>query len=377
LQEIPSSIFSDAKYVNSPETPIFHKGAILFGLDHARKNVGETIPFLMVEGQMDCLRCHENSFTNAVASQGTAITAQHVHLLHRYAVEVICLLDGDRAGRDASMRLIPLLLKEGMNCRFVSLPASEDPDIFLLKNGANTLKEQLRSARSIVQTLVDYHMAEASMSFAHRAGALRRIFTIIRAAESRVVELDLLRQLSLVTGVGFSEMQRDYFRLPGESPVAKRNSPKGPRISAIRNATEHLLRLLIYGEEFRMEIAQIIEDQWVDSSTIEGRLLNHVIGELLNESDMETILAALPLADQTFISSLLFSGTEAKISHEEVNSCLTVVHASYIKKCIGEINHALGRADASQEKILIERRMKMKRALLHPPRIGNMENLPN
>ena len=111
LSETPSDDPSrEAKYVNSPETQIFQKGRILFGMDHARKHVSESEGFLIVEGQLDAIRCWTCGLHTAVAPQGTAITEDQIFLLQRYQPpQVYCLLDGDQAGRKAAERMLPKL----------------------------------------------------------------------------------------------------------------------------------------------------------------------------------------------------------------------------------------------------------------------------
>ena len=111
----------EAKYVNSPETPIFTKGNLLFNLDRARQHVGEDRPFLLVEGQLDALRCWQVGLTTAVAPQGTAITDTQLVLLRRYLPQVECFLDGDSAGQKAAMRLLPMALKAGLEVKFLVL----------------------------------------------------------------------------------------------------------------------------------------------------------------------------------------------------------------------------------------------------------------
>ena len=105
----------EAKYVNSPETPIFTKGNLLFNLDRARTHVGEGRPFVMVEGQLDALRCWSVGLKSAIAPQGTSITESQLVLLRRYHTQVECFLDGDSAGQKAAMRFLPMALKAGLD----------------------------------------------------------------------------------------------------------------------------------------------------------------------------------------------------------------------------------------------------------------------
>ncbi len=101
----------EAKYVNSPETPIFTKGNLLFNLDRARTAVGEGRPFVMVEGQLDALRCWSVGLKTAVAPQGTSLTDGQIALLRRHHVEVECFFDSDAAGQKAALRMLPMALQ--------------------------------------------------------------------------------------------------------------------------------------------------------------------------------------------------------------------------------------------------------------------------
>jgi DNA primase len=130
----------EAKYVNSPETPLFRKGDVLFNLDRAHAPVREAGRFIMVEGQLDALRCWSTGIKFAVAPQGTAITENQFLLLRRYAGRVDCLLDGDAAGQRAALRALPLAIKAGMEIRFLPLASDEDPDELFLEKGVPPLQ---------------------------------------------------------------------------------------------------------------------------------------------------------------------------------------------------------------------------------------------
>ena len=123
------------KYVNTPETPVFRKSKILFGLDKAKREILDARQALLVEGQIDCIRCHLGGFGNTVASQGTAFTGEHAGLLKRYADHVVVVLDADAAGQKAALRTAELLIAEGLAVSLAALPPGEDPDSLILKQG--------------------------------------------------------------------------------------------------------------------------------------------------------------------------------------------------------------------------------------------------
>ncbi len=126
------------KYLNSPETPIFHKGEALYGLYDARKIKESTQSIFVVEGYMDVVALAQHGIENVVATLGTATTTQHIQQLYRYTPEIIFCFDGDRAGRDAAWRAaqqtIPLF-KDGLEAKFLFLPQGEDPDSLIRSRG--------------------------------------------------------------------------------------------------------------------------------------------------------------------------------------------------------------------------------------------------
>jgi len=140
-----------AKYVNSPETDIFVKSKVLYALDRAAAKIVQhpRREAIVCEGQIDVIRCHACGFETAVASQGTAFTAEHVSLLKRHADSVVLVFDGDAAGRKAAIRTGGLFLEEEIPVRAVRLPKGEDPDSFLRTQGATPFRELLDAAVSI------------------------------------------------------------------------------------------------------------------------------------------------------------------------------------------------------------------------------------
>jgi DNA primase len=140
-----------AKYLNSPDTPIFQKGRVLYALDLARAAIvrGARREALVCEGQIDVIRCHACGFDSAVAAQGTAFTAEHVELLRRYADSVVLLYDGDEAGRRAAVRTGALFLQAGLPARVAALAPGEDPDSLLRDRGGETFQALIDDAVSL------------------------------------------------------------------------------------------------------------------------------------------------------------------------------------------------------------------------------------
>ncbi len=135
-----------AKYVNSPETPIFTKGKVFFGLDKSKRSLLERQSAIICEGQLDLIACFMAGVTNVVAPQGTAFTADHARLLKRYAEEVVLCFDSDTAGQAATIRVLDHLLASGLAIRVASVPAPHDPDSYIKQFGGPAFEQLIAHA---------------------------------------------------------------------------------------------------------------------------------------------------------------------------------------------------------------------------------------
>ncbi|MDD2779151.1 MAG: DNA primase [Candidatus Methanomethylophilaceae archaeon] len=135
------------KYVNSPETPLFHKSNVVFGLDHAKREIIQKRCAIICEGQLDLIACHSAGFKNTVAPQGTAFTLEQARILKRLAPELILCFDGDEAGQNAAVKALDTFLAADLNARVAFLPAGSDPDSFIKSYGADAFGELIKRSR--------------------------------------------------------------------------------------------------------------------------------------------------------------------------------------------------------------------------------------
>jgi DNA primase len=163
-----------AKYVNSPETPLFTKGRALYGLDRARRPLAEAGTAIVCEGQLDLIRVFESGLQNVVAPQGTAFTSAQARLLKRYADTVVLCFDSDRAGRTAVERSLPILLAAGFGVRVAPLPAGLDPDSLIRQNGAEAFRALVESAPDYFDFALDEAASAGKLDNAASKAALVR-----------------------------------------------------------------------------------------------------------------------------------------------------------------------------------------------------------
>src|ERR1039457_4190323 len=152
-----------AKYINSPETPLYSKSLVLFNLDKAKAAIRQKdIDFaLLVEGQMDCISVYLRGIHNVIATSGTAFTEQQVALLRRHTSNVVVNFDPDAAGANAAEKSIALLTEEGFTIKIVTLDGGLDPDRFIRERGVEAYMQVLRGARR----QADYLIERARLAF--------------------------------------------------------------------------------------------------------------------------------------------------------------------------------------------------------------------
>ena len=147
-----------AKYVNSPETPLFTKGRVLYGLNKSKRALIEANSAIVCEGQLDLISAFEAGIQNVIAPQGTAFTPEQARLLRRFVESVVLCFDSDQAGQEAVGRSIPALLESGLDVRVASLPQGEDPDSLIRKSGAKRFREIVAHASGFF----DYALARST-----------------------------------------------------------------------------------------------------------------------------------------------------------------------------------------------------------------------
>ena len=145
-----------AKYVNSPETLLFKKGQVIYGLDKAKRAILDAKSAIICEGQLDLIACHTAGIENVVAPQGTALTLQHARLVKRYADEIVLCFDSDKAGTDAALRSMDDLIASGLNLRVARVPAPHDPDSFIKERGSGAFKSLVTEAEGFFDFLLKY-----------------------------------------------------------------------------------------------------------------------------------------------------------------------------------------------------------------------------
>jgi len=239
------------KYINSPETPLFQKGKVLYGLHQAVKHLLKSEQALLVEGQFDVLTLHQEGLKSAVAASGTAFTEEQARILQRLVDRVVLLFDADSAGLKAAWRSYASLVGEGLDVVFAVLPEGEDPDTLVREEGPEAFQERLRAAQSVVPFFLDRLDPPLEDRGAHdRAEAARDLLEMVRHDSDGLRRAMTLQEIAGRFGLEEADLRRGLEELETSRPTFRdsedRGGQRGTRDFRSMPAREaDLLRLLL------------------------------------------------------------------------------------------------------------------------------------
>ncbi|MBC7447197.1 MAG: DNA primase [Hymenobacteraceae bacterium] len=213
-----------AKYLNSPESAIYHKGDVLYGLYQAREAVRKEDVVYLVEGYLDVISLWQGGVRNVAAISGTALTENQVRLLARYTKNVTLLLDGDAAGLRASQKGVDLLLAGGLNVRVCPLPAGEDPDSFIQKQGDTAFRAHLAAhTQDFITFKARAWQAQAVQDPTLKAGAIRDVLASIARVQDEIKRSVFIQETSRLFGMPEDVLLGAYNKIAREL-----SRPTGP-----------------------------------------------------------------------------------------------------------------------------------------------------
>ena len=247
---------SEPKYLNSPETPAYQKSRTLYGLSWAKEKIRQEGRIVLMEGYLDVARAHEAGITEAVATCGTALTASHARLVHRFSERVILNFDQDEAGQKAARKSFDVLIEEGLRVQVVELPAGEDPDTYLKSAGAEAYRERLAAAPDAIEWLMRRGAVEHDLSSPVGKGAyIDSIIPTLSKVESAVERAAWLRRVAERAGIDEASARDEMKRFMGGAnngprAVREAQAPAAPvPVTALLSAEKCFLSLLLQGAE--------------------------------------------------------------------------------------------------------------------------------
>jgi len=263
------------KYLNSPETPVYHKSRVLYGIFQAKKTIREQDNCYLVEGYTDVVSLHQAGIENVVASSGTSLTIEQIQLIRRFSENITVLYDGDNAGIKASLRGIDLILTQGLNVKVVIFPDGDDPDSYLKKVGTTVFQKYLQEeSQDFITFKANLYQSEARKDPLKRAEMIKEVVqSIIKIPDeikrrvffqecSRLLEINeetliaegnhLLRQEKPSQRPTFSS-QEQIENTSEDTQIALTEEKEEERLSPVYSQEKAILRLLLLYPEFEIE----------------------------------------------------------------------------------------------------------------------------
>lgn len=312
-----------AKYVNSPESEIYHKSKILYGIFQAKKEIAKQDNCYLVEGYTDVISFYQSGIENVVASSGTALTSDQIRLINRLTKNITVLFDGDAAGVRASLRGIDLILEQGMNVKVVAFPEGEDPDSFAKKNSDTELKEFLEnSGQDFIQFKVSLLLKDAQNDPIKKAALIRDIVTSISKIPdtikrelyvqecSRILEIServLFSELAQMTSKNNKEKSKQVKEVKSFE-VVKKAQETLEEVDSLFILEREIIRILLL---FGNKISQFTDV--IDHYDEEG---NHKLVERKYENQIAKELYLNLQGDEIEFSNEVFKVIYYEMSHQ-------------------------------------------------------------
>jgi DNA primase len=297
-----------AKYVNSPETPLFTKGAVLFGLNKSKRAIINAKSAIVCEGQLDLISAFEHGVQNVVASQGTAFTPKQAGILRRFADEVVLCYDADTAGEKAAERSLGSLLAENLLVRVAEMPPGEDPDSTIRNKGAGAFIERVTAAKDFFDFQMDRLASKPDfLTPRGKTQAARKMAESISLIRDPVLRETVMHRVTQRLEVSAQEFVR-LLRAPSEKPPGEAAGSQLPAEPPTQDPTLHLLTIVALRDSGARE--WLLAEPW-DTALADqpgAELLLKVLGADLQPDDPASVrvfLASLTAAEEGVISGLL------------------------------------------------------------------------
>jgi len=348
-----------AKYLNSPETPLFRKGKILFGLDKTKRSLIEANCAIVCEGQIDLISLFEAGITNVVAPQGTAFTEDQARVLKRFVNEVVLCFDADAAGQKAAERSLDAFLQADLLVRVIEMPPGEDPDSMIRTKGRPAFEELLAHARDFFDYRIDHEaFATNPESYVDRVRSGRRLAETIAQVPDSLLRGKIVDKAAARLGLSREELQRLLPPIPTrtiERPMASGVFLRVPQV------IEQLCRLTLRDSDFRNFL---LSQDWrpVVAETEFGQLLGQILEtdfDPSNPQSVEHLLNSVDPVARPFFSHCLVEkrapGNERDFGRQWWNSLRVDIVRRELKAAetrLGQPNLSTGEEVNLQKEIL-------------------------
>ena len=353
---------SGPKYMNSPETPLYSKGQVLFNLDKARQAIRQQNFALLVEGQMDCITAFMAGIQNVLATSGTAFTEMQVRLLGRYTKRLFVNFDPDTAGTNAAEKSIAMLTEEDFEVKVVTLEGGLDPDRFIRERGIKDYVEAVKGARRHSDYLIDRAMQLFPPRTAEgKSKALNYLMPHIRRMPDRVMRDEFAADAAQKLGID-SALVREELR---QAARKRRDEVRPTGVDALNEAERVLLRAAASNPESRvcLRVFQALHDQ---PQSFEGLSVAPILNVLRDRGPLEPLAAVSDPSHRTLLAQALLRES-GEVELREVEAALESLKYRHLealqRRVRADIAEAERRGDLAQLAVFMAEKLKVDRQM--------------
>jgi len=323
---------AEPKYLNSPETPLYSKGRILYGLNMTKNAVRDQGFMILVEGYMDFTALYRAGIKNVAASLGTALTSYQVGLAARFAPRLVLNYDPDPAGLAAAARAIPVCLEKGLNVTVVTLPESADPDEFIKKHGPDKYRAQIKKAWPGLKFYVDSLTAQTDMSIPEeKSRVVQTLVDTLKSIPDPVARNEYLKEAAQYLKTG-EDIIRQLIET-ARKPLARRAEAAIPFCPA----EKRLFQIMIQDRSLAAGLAESLESE-IFSGLKSEPAFRTIIQSVRDEKDWDLLQLKNALSPEIFsqLTQILLEKSEPG-TLEEGRECLCEIRKIFLHKKLKEI----------------------------------------
>lgn len=280
-----------AKYINSPQSPLYDKSVVLYGLYQARQSIRSKGNVILCEGYMDVLSMHQHGFTNVVASCGTALTDEQVDVIAKYTKHIVIAYDGDSAGKNATMKAVEVILPKGLSVSVVSLSNKEDPDSFLKQFGSEEFEKKVLSAYGFVEFYHSFWTETGKLSAPQDfAIAIRELITKTLSIPDILSHHFFYKQIAELFSIDVSLVEQEAVLVKEshkeQEDFRKRYSPSSQQVNNSETTENAVEKATFESSEIIITAVEPVEEMLLPNS----EELNLLRIALVNKKGFETVV---------------------------------------------------------------------------------------
>jgi DNA primase len=364
------------KYLNSPETPIYSKGRVLYNLDKAKEAIRKLDYSIVVEGYLDTISVYTAGMHNVIASSGTAFGEAQVKLLGRFSKNIVVNFDPDTAGAAATERSLAMLVEEDFNIKVITLEQGLDPDLFIRKRGADAYQKEVIQSRKYFHYLIDRAQAQfPSRTADGKVKALNFLLPHIQRVPSRIVRDELASEIAQRLSIDSAVLRQELKSAASSRTQKMKTETSAQQVSPAENI---LVRVLTSHSPQDEAARSNVHDVLTAESLHTGWLMEPVFDALLNAS-AEQLSAPLELpmndSDRSRLASVLMQSDERDdFTESTIRVALAAMRRPHIERALQQLQPQIDEAGRKDDTLkltqLSAEKLRLKRALDESMRAG-------